>query len=49
MATLPDRGRQAWEERDGPVILATVDAEGVPTAEMMRQIIQPILELSAVH
>ena len=30
MASLPDSVREAWEDRDGPVILATVDADGVP-------------------
>ena len=30
MASLPDSVRQAWEDRDGPVILATVSQEGVP-------------------
>ena len=30
MTALPDSVRQAWEDRDGPVILATVDSDGVP-------------------
>ena len=30
MPSLPDSVRQAWEDRDGPVILATVSPEGVP-------------------
>ena len=30
MAFLPESVRQAWEDRDGPVILATVSLEGVP-------------------
>ena len=30
MAALPENVRQAFEEREGPVILATVDGAGVP-------------------
>ena len=30
MASLPDSVREAWQDREGPVILATVDADGVP-------------------
>ncbi len=30
MTALPDSIRQAWEDRDGPVILATVSPDGVP-------------------
>jgi hypothetical protein len=30
MPLLPESVRQAWEDRDGPVILATVSPEGVP-------------------
>src|SRR5690554_6574020 len=30
MVALPDTVREAWEDRDGPVILATVNADGVP-------------------
>jgi len=30
MAALPDSVREAWEDRDGPVILATVGPDGVP-------------------
>lgn len=30
MVALPDTVREAWEDRDGPVILATVSADGVP-------------------
>jgi len=30
MPALPDSVRQAWEDRNGPVVLATVDAEGLP-------------------
>lgn len=30
MATLPEAAIQAWENREGPVVLTTVDASGVP-------------------
>ena len=30
MASLPSSVREAWEDRDGPVILATIDSDGVP-------------------
>lgn len=30
MVSLPENVRQAWEDREGPVILATVDDAGVP-------------------
>jgi len=30
MTALPDSVRQAWEDRDGPAILATVSPDGVP-------------------
>ena len=30
MRALPDSVLQAWEDRDGPVILATVSSDGVP-------------------
>jgi len=30
MAFLPESVRQAWEDRDGPVILATVSTDGAP-------------------
>ena len=30
MASLPESVRQAWEDRDGPVILATVSSDGAP-------------------
>lgn len=30
MAALPEKVRQAWADRDGPAILATVDADGTP-------------------
>ena len=30
MAQLPKEVSQAWENREGPIVLATVDAEGMP-------------------
>ena len=30
MASLPESVRQAWKDRDGPVILATVSQDGTP-------------------
>lgn len=30
MSTLPEIVREAWGDRDGPVILATVDEDGTP-------------------
>jgi len=30
MTTLPEDIRQAWDDRDGPVIFATVDENGLP-------------------
>jgi len=32
MSTLPDIVKQAWEQRNGPAILTTVDATGVPNS-----------------
>jgi len=32
MAQLPERVRQAWEDRSGPVILTTVNEQSVPNA-----------------
>lgn len=32
MATLSDEVSQAWEDRDGPIVLATVDEHGKPNA-----------------
>jgi hypothetical protein len=32
MATLPEKVSTAWENREGPIILATVDADGHPNA-----------------
>lgn len=32
MPALPESVRQAWKEREGPVILATVDQDGKPNA-----------------
>ena len=30
MATLPEIAIQAWESREGPVVLTTVDSSGIP-------------------
>jgi len=30
MTALPDNVRQAWEDREGPVVLATISPEGIP-------------------
>ena len=30
MNEMPEKVREAWEDRDGPVVLATVDKTGVP-------------------
>ncbi len=30
MATLPEIAAQAWDDREGPVVLTTVDTQGVP-------------------
>jgi uncharacterized protein len=32
MPVLPETVSQAWENRDGPIVLSTVDAEGHPNA-----------------
>jgi hypothetical protein len=32
MAKLPETATQAWENREGPVVLTTVDAKGIPNA-----------------
>ena len=32
MTTLPDTVLQAWENREGPIVLTTVDAAGMPNA-----------------
>ena len=32
MTVLPTIVNQAWENREGPIILTTVDAEGIPNA-----------------
>ncbi|MBN1579249.1 MAG: pyridoxamine 5'-phosphate oxidase family protein [Anaerolineae bacterium] len=32
MTVLPNVVNQAWENREGPIILTTVDAEGIPNA-----------------
>jgi hypothetical protein len=30
LTTLPETAAQAWESREGPVVLTTVDANGIP-------------------
>jgi len=30
MSVLPENVLEAWEDRDGPIVLATVDTEGTP-------------------
>lgn len=32
MATLPEKVSKAWEDREGPVILTTVNVDGIPNA-----------------
>ncbi len=32
MAVLPDNVRKAWDDREGPVILSTVNLDGLPNA-----------------
>ena len=32
MTLLPDIVSQAWEQREGPIVLTTVDREGTPNA-----------------
>ena len=32
MAALPEKVSKAWEDREGPVVLSTVNANGVPNA-----------------
>jgi uncharacterized protein len=32
MATLPENVSQAWDDREGPIILATVNEDGIPNA-----------------
>ena len=32
MAALPEKVSRAWEERDGPIVLSTVDKDGKPNA-----------------
>ena len=32
MAALPETVSKAWDNREGPVVLATVDANGLPNA-----------------
>lgn len=32
MAELPEKVSKAWEDREGPIVLATVNGEGIPNA-----------------
>jgi predicted pyridoxine 5'-phosphate oxidase superfamily flavin-nucleotide-binding protein len=32
MAALPEKVSQAWEDREGPIILSTVNEDGIPNA-----------------
>jgi uncharacterized protein len=32
MAALPENTKEAWKDREGPVVLTTVDGDGVPNA-----------------
>lgn len=32
MISLPESVRIAWADREGPIVLATIDAAGVPNA-----------------
>ena len=32
MAALPEEVRKAWENREGPIILSTVNTDGIPNA-----------------
>ncbi|MBW2250347.1 MAG: pyridoxamine 5'-phosphate oxidase family protein [Deltaproteobacteria bacterium] len=32
MAALPEKVSKAWEDREGPIILSTVDGDGIPNA-----------------
>ena len=32
MAALPGKVRKAWEDREGPIVLSTVDGDGIPNA-----------------
>ena len=32
MAALPEKVTKAWEDREGPIILSTVDGDGTPNA-----------------
>ena len=32
MATLPEKVIKAWEDREGPIILSTVNGDGIPNA-----------------
>ncbi|MBW2563452.1 MAG: pyridoxamine 5'-phosphate oxidase family protein [Deltaproteobacteria bacterium] len=32
MAALPEKVSKAWEDREGPIILSTIDGDGIPNA-----------------
>ena len=32
MAALPEKAIQAWDDKEGPIVLTTVDASGIPNA-----------------
>ena len=32
MAALPEKVKKAWEDREGPIILSTVNRDGIPNA-----------------
>ena len=32
MAALPEKVIKAWEDREGPIILSTVNGDGIPNA-----------------
>ena len=32
MAALPEKVSKAWEEREGPIVLSTVNGDGIPNA-----------------
>jgi hypothetical protein len=44
VATLPERASIAWQKREGPVVLATVDARGEPNAIYATCVSQPDAE-----
>ena len=32
MAVLPEKVSKAWEDREGPIILSTINGDGIPNA-----------------